>query len=60
MQAMADGVELILGGELNPTDSGRVGKPDILIRHTGADGDGYLPIDVKAHRHFGKAEGGIH
>ena len=51
--AMAEGVELILGGRL-PVDEGgrRTGNPDVLVRAgTGAHGKaGYLPIDVKHHK----------
>jgi predicted RecB family nuclease len=45
--AMGSGAPLILGGWLpDNADSGRKGKPDILV---GVDG-GYLPADVKNHK----------
>lgn len=47
VQAMGDGVEVVLGGWL-PDDvgGGRKGRPDILLRSV----DGYVPGDVKGHR----------
>ncbi|HUP70356.1 MAG TPA: ribonuclease H-like domain-containing protein [Acidimicrobiales bacterium] len=53
VQAMADGVELILGGRLPVDEVGRrTGKPDVLVR-AGTRPDGaaaYVPIDVKHHK----------
>ena len=51
--AMQNGANLILGGQLPNDDVGRrVGKPDVLVRVDGAEGDRswfYVPIDVKHH-----------
>lgn len=56
MDAMRDGVPVILSGMLDDDREGRTGKPDILVRVDRTDGTwGYLPIDVKHHGHFGKA-----
>ncbi|WP_234812270.1 recombinase RecB [Mycolicibacter longobardus] len=43
--AMDAGVAVIVGGRL-PDINGRMGLPDVLVRHR----DGYLPIDIKNHR----------
>lgn len=51
--AMAAGVEIILGGRLPVDELGRrTGKPDVLVRAgTGSNGRAsYLPIDVKHHK----------
>lgn len=45
LAAMDAGVEVIAGGRL-PDVNGRMGLPDVLIRHQG----GYLPVDIKNHR----------
>jgi len=45
VQAMDAAVPIIAGGRL-PNVNGRVGAPDILLRH----GDGYLPVDIKNHK----------
>lgn len=53
VQAMADGVDLILGGRLPDDEVGRrSGNPDVLIRAgAGPHGRaGYLPVDVKHHK----------
>lgn len=53
MQAMADGVDVIVGGRLPDDEAGRrTGRPAILARvGTRADGRaGYLPVDVKHHK----------
>ena len=54
LDAMSDGVELIIGGQLPNDDVGRrAGKPDILVRVDDASIDGrpwsYVPVDVKNH-----------
>ncbi|MGI8683763.1 MAG: ribonuclease H-like domain-containing protein [Acidimicrobiales bacterium] len=53
VQAMAAGVDLIVGGRLPVDEAGRrTGRPDVLAR-AGARPDGtatYLPIDVKHHK----------
>lgn len=48
---------VIVAGTL-PTVNGRSGRPDLLVRVDHPDGTaaGYVPVDVKAHRHLG-AEG---
>lgn len=45
VQAMEAGVPMIAGGRL-PDVNGRVGAPDLLVRHE----SGYLPVDIKNHR----------
>ena len=45
LEALTAGVPIVVGGRL-PDINGRVGAPDVLIRH----GDGYLPVDIKNHR----------
>lgn len=47
MQAVKRGALVIAGGRLPIDHEGhRVGEPDLLVRH----GEGYLPIEVKAHK----------
>ncbi len=43
--ALEAGIPLVAGGRL-PDVNGRVGAPDLLVRH----GCGYLPVDIKNHR----------
>lgn len=45
LDALKVGVPIVVGGRL-PDINGRVGAPDVLIRHV----DGYLPVDIKNHR----------
>lgn len=45
LDALRAGVPIVVGGRL-PDVNGRVGAPDVLIRHA----DGYLPVDIKNHR----------
>ncbi len=45
VEAMQGGVAVIVCGRLPDVD-GRVGAPDVLIRHH----DGYLPVEIKNHR----------
>ena len=45
VEAMEAAVPVIAGGRL-PDVNGRVGAPDLLVRH----GAGYLPVDIKNHR----------
>jgi hypothetical protein len=55
VEAMDDGVELILGGWLPDDESGgRAGGPDLLLRV----GEGYVPGDVKWHRTVRTAKSG--
>ena len=52
VEAMEDGIEVILGGWLpDDVDGGRTGRPDVLLR-IGAPGDvpAYVPGDVKGHK----------
>lgn len=50
LEAMRDGVLIILGGQLPHDNEGhRVGKPDILVRHSSSGKPSYLPADVKHH-----------
>ena len=50
-EAMADGIEVILGGWLADDEvAGRTGRPDLLIRYGESAGrTTYLPGDVKGH-----------
>jgi len=45
LTALEAGVSLVAGGRL-PDVNGRVGAPDLLVRH----GGGYLPVDIKNHK----------
>lgn len=49
LAAMADGVDVVIGGWLpDDENGGRKGRPDLLIR--AEDGSGYHPGEVKGHR----------
>ncbi len=57
VQAMEDGVEVILGGWLpDDIEGGRTGKPDILLR---VEPGRYVPGDVKAHKTLRRATKGV-
>jgi predicted RecB family nuclease len=57
LQTLRDGHAVVLGGRL-PDDrrGGRTGKPDVLLRE--AEGTGYHPCDVKAHKVIGRDHDG--
>jgi predicted RecB family nuclease len=49
LAALADGVEVVIGGWLPDDEAGgRKGRPDLLVR--AGDGTGYVPGEVKGHR----------